>query len=108
MGPSFASFGPTVSFTRMPSRKAKLRETDTVIGRSSMGKGNDNDRYVVPRPGQGWAVVKEDHERASAIRRTQHEAIDRAKQITGNLGGGEVRVQNRHGKFREGERGKKD
>ena len=92
----------------MPSRKAKLQETDTVIGRSSMGKGNDNDRYVVPRPGQGWAVVKEDHERASAIRRTQHEAIDRAKQITGNLGGGEVRVQNRHGKFREGERGKKD
>ena len=107
MGPSFAWLGPTVSLTRMPS-KAKLQEADTVIGRSSMGKGNDNDRYVVPRPGQGWAVVKEDHERASAVTRTQHEAIDRAKQITGNLGGGEVRVQNRHGKFREGERGKKD
>jgi hypothetical protein len=68
-----------------------------------MAKGNDNDRYVVPRPGEGWAVVKEDHERASAIRPTQREAIDRAREITGNLGGGEVRVQNRHGEFRDGE-----
>lgn len=74
-----------------------------IEGRSSVGKGNDNDRYVVPRP-DGWAVVKEDHERASAVTRTQQEAIDRAKQITGNLGDGEVRVQNRHGQFREGDR----
>jgi hypothetical protein len=71
-----------------------------------MGKGNDNDRYVVQRPGEGWAVEKENHERASAIRPTQQEAIERAREITGNLGGGEVRVQNRHGKFRDGERGK--
>jgi hypothetical protein len=68
-----------------------------------MGKGNDNDRYVVRRP-DGWAVVKEDHERASAVTRTQQDAIARAKEITGNLGGGEVRVQNRHGQFREGDR----
>lgn len=72
-----------------------------------MGKGNDNDRYVVPRPGEGWAVVKENHQRASALLRTQREAIQRAKQITGNLGGGEVRVQNRHSQFREGDRERK-
>ena len=70
-----------------------------------MGKGNDNDRYVVKRP-EGWAVVKEDHERASAVTSTQREAIDRAKEITHNLGGGEVRVQNRHGQFREGDKQK--
>lgn len=68
-----------------------------------MGKGNDHDRYVVPRPGEGWAVVKEDHQRASAVVPTQREAIQRAKEITGNLGGGEVRVQSRHGQFRQGE-----
>jgi hypothetical protein len=68
-----------------------------------MSEGNDNDRYVVRRPGEGWAVVKEDHERASAVKHTQQEAIERAKEITSNLGGGEVRVQNRHGEFREGE-----
>jgi hypothetical protein len=67
-----------------------------------MGSGNDNDRYVVRRP-EGWAVVKEDHERASALTGTQQEAINRAREITGNLGDGEVVVQNRHGKFREGE-----
>jgi hypothetical protein len=70
-----------------------------------MGKGNDNDRYVVKRP-EGWAVVKEDHERASAVTQTQRDAIARAKQITHNLGGGEVRIQDRHGKFREGDREK--
>lgn len=69
----------------------------------TLGTSDNNDRYVVPRPGQGWAVVKEDHERASAIRQTQREAIERAREITRNLGGGEVRVQNRHGSFREGE-----
>lgn len=54
-----------------------------------MGKGNDNDRHVVPH-GDGWAVVKEDHERASAVTRTQKESISRAREITQNLGGGEV------------------
>jgi hypothetical protein len=72
----------------------------------TVGKGNDNDRYVVRRPGVGWAVVKENHQRASSLLPTQQEAIERAKEITGNLGGGEVRVQNRHGEFRQGERAK--
>ena len=67
-----------------------------------MAQGNDNDRYVVKRP-EGWAVVKEDHDRASAVTSTQSEAIDRAKEITRNLGGGEVRIQNRQGKFRDGQ-----
>ena len=52
----------------------------------------------------GWAVISEDGERASALTGTRQEAISRAKEITTNLGGGEVGVQNRHGEFREGER----
>jgi Uncharacterized protein conserved in bacteria (DUF2188) len=70
-----------------------------------MGKGNDHDRYVVPHE-HGYAVVKEDHQRASAVTRTQREAIDRAKQIVANQGGGEVRIQGRDHRFRAGKRAK--
>jgi hypothetical protein len=68
-----------------------------------VGNSNDNDRYVVPRP-DGWAVEKKNHQRASAKTRTQQQAIDRAEQITHNLGGGDVRIQDRKGRFRDGRR----
>jgi hypothetical protein len=61
---------------------------------------SDNNRFVVKRP-DGWAVVKPNAERASAVTRTQAEAEGRAKEIVHNLGGGEVRVQNRQGKWRD-------
>lgn len=65
-----------------------------------MGKGNDNDRYVVPNKERGgWDVVKEDHERASAHTGTKKEAVDRAREIVENLGGGEVRQANKDGRF---------
>lgn len=61
---------------------------------------NDSDRYVVPNPERGgWDVVKEDHERASAHTETKAEAIARGREIVGNLGGGELRIQNLDGKF---------
>lgn len=67
-----------------------------------MGKGNDTDRYVVPNSERGgWDVVKEDHRRASAHEPTQREAIDRAREIVDNLGGGEVRIANRQGRFND-------
>lgn len=45
-----------------------------------MGKGNDNDRYVVPnKERSGWDVVKENYERASAHMGTKKEAVDRAR-----------------------------
>jgi hypothetical protein len=67
-----------------------------------MGEGNDTDRYVVPnRERGGFDVVKEDHKRASAHTDTQKQAIRRAKGITDNLGGGEVRVQGMNNKFRK-------
>lgn len=65
-----------------------------------MAKGNDNDRYVVPNKERGgWDVVKENHERVSAHTDTKKEAVDRARAIVENLGGGEVRQADRHGRF---------
>jgi hypothetical protein len=67
-----------------------------------MSKGNDNDRYVVGNDDRGgFDVVKEGHKRASDHLPTQKEAIARAKEITENLGGGEVRIQGEDGKFRD-------
>ena len=66
---------------------------------------NDEDRYVVQNEERGgWDVVKEDHKRASAHTDTQAEAIARAKEIVNNSGEGkgEVRVQGRDSKFRDG------
>ena len=59
-----------------------------------------NDRYVVNHP-EGWAVKKSSADRASAVFGTQREAEMRAKQIVYNYGGGEVRIQDRHGQWRE-------
>jgi Uncharacterized protein conserved in bacteria (DUF2188) len=61
---------------------------------------SDNDRYVVKHP-DGWAVKKTGAERASGVFDTQKEAEGRAKEIVGNLGGGEVRIQGKDGKWRD-------
>lgn len=59
-----------------------------------------NDRYVVNHP-DGWAVKGPGAERASGVYGTQAEAEAAAKEIVGNLGGGEVRIQGRNGKWRD-------
>jgi hypothetical protein len=66
-----------------------------------MGARNDNNRYVQRRFDGGWEVVKEDHERASAVERTKAEAIDRARNIVRNAGGGELVIKDRHGRIRD-------
>jgi len=58
-----------------------------------------NERYVV-RHGNDWAV-RGPGMKPSAVLPTQREAETRAKQIVGNLGGGEVRIQDRHGRWRD-------
>ena len=60
----------------------------------------DKDRYVVNHP-DGWAVRSPHSDRASEVFDTQKEAIDRAKEIVGNLGGGEVHIQGRDGQWRD-------
>jgi hypothetical protein len=59
-----------------------------------------NDRYVV-RHGDDWAVKKGGAERSSGVFDTQHEAEMFAKSVVGNLGGGEVRIQGRDGRWRD-------
>lgn len=59
-----------------------------------------NDRYVV-RQGDAWAVKRGGAERASSIHRTQGDAERAAKDTVRNLGGGEVRIQGRDGRWRD-------
>ena len=58
------------------------------------------DRYVVKHP-DGWAVKGSEAKRASRILDTQRQAEQKAKQIVHNLGGGEVRIQGRNGRWRD-------
>ena len=63
-------------------------------------RGNDNDRYVQPNKKRGgWDVVKEAHKHASVHTATKAEAIDRARQIIRNAGGGELRIKNEQGRL---------
>ena len=63
-----------------------------------MGK---NDRNVGPNPDGGWDVVAPGARRASSHQDTQAEAIDRARQIVHNAGGGELRIHGRNGVIRD-------
>jgi len=60
--------------------------------------GNDNDRYVQPNKQRGGCdVVKELHKQVSAHTETKAQAIDRAREIIRNQGGGELRIKNEQG-----------
>jgi hypothetical protein len=63
--------------------------------------GNQNERHVVPNENGGWDVVAPGSSRASAHTETQAQAVDRARQIVGNAGGGEVRIHGRDGRLRD-------
>jgi len=58
------------------------------------------DRYVTEHP-KGWAVQAPGGQRASSVHDTQKEAEKAAKQTVSNLGGGEVRIQGRDGRWRD-------
>lgn len=59
-----------------------------------------NRRVVGPHP-DGWQVKKPGANRASVVSPTQGEAINRARGILGNVGGGELTIQDRHGRIRD-------
>lgn len=59
-----------------------------------------NDRYVV-RSGTNWAVKKGGAKRSEGTYGTQAEAERAAKQTVKGLGGGEVRIQGRDGRWRD-------
>ena len=62
---------------------------------------NPNDRYVVRNPDGGWDVKAAHAQRSSKHTRSPAEAIQRAKDIVLNAGGGEVRIQGADGRFRD-------
>ncbi len=62
---------------------------------------NSNNRHVVPNPEGGWDVKAPNSQRASVHAKTQAEAEKRAKQIVGNLGGGEVVIHRPDGRIRD-------
>ena len=51
---------------------------------------NRNQRHVTRRPDGDWQVIKPSASRASAVEPTQSAAIDRAREILKNDGGGEL------------------
>jgi hypothetical protein len=57
-------------------------------------------RHVVP-DGDKWRVVAPGAQRASARTDTQAQAIDRARDIIRNSGGGELVVQGENGRIRQ-------
>lgn len=60
-----------------------------------------NERHVVPSENGGWDVQKPGAERASAHTDTQSEAVDRAREILRNDGGGEVVIHREDGRIRD-------
>ena len=60
-----------------------------------------NRRHVVPNPEGGWDVRAPGAGRSSAHTNTQADAINRARDIVGNAGGGEVVIHNRQGVVRD-------
>jgi hypothetical protein len=59
-----------------------------------------NKRIVQHRDDGQWEVRKPGADRASAITRTQADGIDRAQEILGNDGGGEMQVRALDGTIR--------
>jgi Uncharacterized protein conserved in bacteria (DUF2188) len=63
-----------------------------------MAKG-PNRRIVGPHPSGAWQVRANRASRASAVTRTKVQALRRARQILKNSGGGELTIQNEHGRI---------
>ena len=59
------------------------------------------ERHVVPNPEGGWDVVAPNAERRSSHHGTQADAIDRARGIVSNRGGGEIVIHGRDGRIRD-------
>lgn len=60
-----------------------------------------NERHVTPHPDGGWQASKPGTDRASARTETQVDAIDRARDILSNDGGGEIVIHRPDGSIRD-------
>jgi Uncharacterized protein conserved in bacteria (DUF2188) len=61
----------------------------------------EKDRHVVKNPDGGWDVKAPNADRATSHHDTQAQAEQRAKEIVGNAGGGEVAIHGRDGRIRD-------
>lgn len=59
-----------------------------------------NDRFVVNHE-NGWAVIGPGHAKPSSVHQTQSAAINAARLIIQNQGGGELLIQGEDGKWRD-------
>jgi hypothetical protein len=60
-----------------------------------------NERHVVANSDGGWDVRAPGASRASTHHDRQADAIDRAREIVGNSGGGEIVTHGRDGRIRD-------
>jgi len=60
-----------------------------------------NERHVVPNDTGGWDVRAPNAERSSGHFDTQAQAIERAREILGNSGGGELIIHGTDGRIRD-------
>lgn len=60
-----------------------------------------NERHVTPHPDGGWQVRKPGSDRASDRTSTQDQAVDRAREILQNDGGGELVIHRPDGTIRD-------
>ena len=60
-----------------------------------------NERHIVPNPGGGWDVKKPSAERSSGHFDRQADALERARGILGNTGGGEAVIHGRNNLIRD-------
>ena len=56
-------------------------------------------RRIVGPHADGWQVKTGDADRASAVERTKADAIQRAREILRNSGGGELTIQDEQGRI---------
>ncbi|NLT24637.1 MAG: DUF2188 domain-containing protein [Syntrophorhabdus sp.] len=63
--------------------------------------GKPRDRMVYQRDDGSWANKREDATRPSSTHRTQREAIDAARGMLQNQGGGELTIKGRDGLIRD-------
>jgi hypothetical protein len=78
-----------------------LNKNGTFVFKEIPMTDQDNNRHVVPNPDEGWDVVAPGGQRASSHHDTQAQAEQRAKEIVGNLGGGEIRIHRPDGTIRD-------
>lgn len=89
------------SAPRRPARWMGARDALLVIYSKEGLEVGRNERHVTPDPEGGWNVDKPGASRASSHHGTQQEAIDRARTILENSGGGELIIHNRQGEIRD-------